>query len=205
MFAAKTIIAVARGVACLNPALARNNPTRECVRLSNCEVSAMKGILKQINRSNGGLPKYAVEGAVMLSASGIEGDVQRDRRFHGGINKAVHDFGRTDRFPDKGGLSHLLRRPRENLTVSGLDPNLWRRGQRYRVGEDAVVELTTLRQPCGNLNIYGPAVQTELYDARCKAGDITSPCWARGGFYGKVIKPGLIIAGAPVILQSDIA
>ena len=166
----------------------------------------MKGILKQINRSNGGLPKYAVEGAVMFSASGIEGDVQRDRRFHGGINKAVLMI--SAELIDsliKAGYPIYYGALGENLTVSGLDLNLWRRGQRYRVGEDAVIELTTLRQPCGNLNIYGPAIQTELYDARCKAGDITSPCWARGGFYGKVIKPGLIIAGAPVILQSDIA
>ena len=34
-FAASTIMAVPRGVRCLNPARARNKPTSECVRLSN--------------------------------------------------------------------------------------------------------------------------------------------------------------------------
>jgi hypothetical protein len=46
----------------------------------------------------------------------------------------------------------------ENLTESGLDPHFWRAGQRYRVGE-AVIELTTLRQPCGNLTVYGASIK----------------------------------------------
>ncbi len=56
-----------------------------------------------------------------------------------------------------------------------------------------------------NLNVYGPAIKSELYDAQCQAGDITSAHWAHGGFYARVIRPGLIFAGAPVILESDVA
>ncbi len=41
----------------------------------------------------------------------------------------------------------------ENLTVSGLDPHMWRAGQRYRVGMDAVIELTKRRTPCLNLTM----------------------------------------------------
>ena len=93
----------------------------------------------------------------------------------------------------------------ENLTVSGLDPHLWRERQRYRVGEDAVIELTTLRTPCLNLDVFGPAIKAELYDARCKARDINSTRWAHGGFYARVVRPGLLIAGAPVSLESDAA
>jgi MOSC domain-containing protein YiiM len=93
----------------------------------------------------------------------------------------------------------------ENLTVSGLDPHLWRAGQRYRVGQDAVIELTKLRAPCLNLDVYGEEIKAEVYDARCKAGDITSPHWAHGGFYARVVRPGLIQAGDAVVLESDVA
>jgi MOSC domain-containing protein YiiM len=97
----------------------------------------------------------------------------------------------------------------ENLTVSGFDPHLWRAGQRYRIGADAVIEFTTLRAPCANLNvygsIYGKAIHGELYDAQCKAGDVAAAHWACGGFYARVIHAGLISAGMPVILELDVA
>jgi len=82
---------------------------------------------------------------------------------------------------------------------------MWRAGQRYRVGQDAVIELTTLRTPCNNLNVYGPEIKTELYDARCKAGDVTSGHWAHGGFYARVMRPGVIQAGDAVVLESEVA
>ena len=93
----------------------------------------------------------------------------------------------------------------ENLTVSGLDPRMWRAGQRYRLGDAAKIELTVLRVPCSNLDVYGEAIKREIFDAQCKAGDIASAHWAHGGFYARVIRPGLISAGAPVILISDVA
>ena len=89
----------------------------------------------------------------------------------------------------------------ENLTVSGFDPHMWRAGQRYRVGAEAVIELTELRVPCSNLNVYGPGIHAELYDAQCKSGDVASARWAFGGFYARVIHPGLISTGIPVILE----
>lgn len=166
----------------------------------------MTGRLVQINRSNGGLPKRAVAGPVMLNSDGVEGDWQLDRRHHGGPDKAVLmiaaeliDSLVARGFPlFPGALG-------ENLTVSGLDPHGWRAGQRYRVGAEAAIELTKLRVPCSNLNVYGPGIHAELYDAQCKAGDVTSARWAFGGVYARVIHAGLISAGAPVILDLELA
>jgi len=142
----------------------------------------------------------------MLTVDGVEGDRHRDLRYHGGPNKAVLMVSaetldalaalRYRVFP--GALG-------ENLTVTGLDPGGLRSGQRYRVGEDAIIELTTLRVPCGNLDVYGASIKGELYDRRCKAGDATSPHWAQGGFHARVVRPGLIVAGAAVRLESDVA
>jgi MOSC domain-containing protein YiiM len=163
------------------------------------------GVLKQINRSNGGLPKHAIAGSVMLGAEGLEGDRHRDLTRHGGPEKAVLMI--SAEFIDflARGFPIYYGALGENLTVSGLDPHMWRAGQRYRIGEDAAIELTRLRVPCGNLDVYDPRIKAELYDAQCKSGDIASPRWAHGGFYARVIRGGLLAAGAPVVLESDMA
>jgi MOSC domain-containing protein YiiM len=166
----------------------------------------MAGILKQINRSPGGLPKRAVQGPVMLSEISVEGDHWRNLVFHGGPKKAV--LMASAEFIDelaRRGFPVFYGAIGENLTVSRLDPHMWRIGQRYRLGREAVIELTTLRTPCLNLDVYGPAIKSELYDAQCKAGNIASPRWAHGGFYARVVQPGIIQAGDPVVLESDIA
>lgn len=166
----------------------------------------MEGVLTQINCSNGGLPKLPVSGPVMLNSDGVEGDRQRNRSLHGGPDKAVLMIaaGFVDSLVARG-FPVFYGALGENLTVSGLDPHLWRAGQRYRLGADAVIELTTLRKPCTNLDVYGIPLKPELYDAQCKSGDIASPRWAQGGFYARVIHPGLLFQGAPIILESDVA
>jgi MOSC domain-containing protein YiiM len=165
----------------------------------------MAGVLKQINRSNGGLPKRAVAGSVMLADTSVEGDRCRNILIHGGPQKAVLmasaeiiDSLAAQGFPVFYGAIG------ENLTVSGLDPHMWRAGQRYKVGPDAVIELTKLRKPCLNLNPYG-SIQKELYDRQCADDDVTSLHWAHGGFYARIIRPGLIQSGDAVVLESDVA
>lgn len=164
------------------------------------------GILKQISRSLGGLPKRAVAGPAMLSEVSVEGDAWRNTVLHGGPKKAVL-MASAEYIDDLAarGFPVYYGAIGENLTVSGLDPRMWRAGQRYRIGPDAVIELTTLRSPCRNLDVYGPAIKSELYDAQCEAGDIGSPNWARGGFYARVVRPGVIRAGDAVVLESDVA
>jgi len=79
----------------------------------------------------------------------------------------------------------------ENLTTSGLDRRQMRIGQRYRAGE-VMLELTKLRAPCNNLDVYGPSIKQAIYDAQVKAGDPASPRWGLSGFYARVIRPGVI-------------
>jgi MOSC domain-containing protein YiiM len=169
-------------------------------------MKVAQGTLLQVSRSDGGVLKLPVATPVTVSESGVEGDRQRDLHHHGGRFKAVlmisaeviEDLAARG-FPVYAGALG------ENLTVAGLDPALWRRGQQYRIGTDVVIELTTLREPCSNLFSYGRYIGAELYDAQCAVGDFTSPHWARGGFYARVLHGGLLSAGAPVCLISDIA
>jgi len=156
----------------------------------------MTGVLKQINRSNGGMPKRAVSQPVMVDVEGVEGDRHLNPRYHGGQKKAVLMIAAeiVDDLAARG-FPVYYGALGENLTVFGLDPLGWRSGQRYRIGEDVVIELTTLRTPCGSLDVYGPEIKDELYGS--------PPKWAHGGFYARVIHPGLLVEGAPVSLESD--
>jgi len=110
----------------------------------------MPGFLKQVSRSNGGLPKRAIPQPVMMDATGVEGDRHRDLRYHGGPNKAVLMIAAEliDALAARG-YPIYYGALGENLTVTDSDPHLWRSGQRYRIGEDAVIELTKIRTPCG--------------------------------------------------------
>ncbi len=150
------------------------------------------GILQQINRSDGGLPKTPVEGPVMMTAGGIEGDRHRNLKVHGGPDKAVLMVA-EELLNDLIARSYPLYRGAlgENLTVTGIDPSAWRAGQRYRIG-DAVIELTRKREPCINLYPYGQTIVQELALKENMAG----------GFYARVIRPGLISPGMPVVLEA---
>ncbi|MGH9658533.1 MAG: MOSC domain-containing protein, partial [Bryobacteraceae bacterium] len=75
---------------------------------------------------------------------------------------------------------------------------------RYRAGV-ALLELTTPRAPCHNLDVYDPALGRELYDKQVRSGDPSTSRWALGGFYAAVIEPGLVRPGDPISLVSEVA
>ena len=164
----------------------------------------MTGHVVQINISRGGLPKRPIAQG-NLAATGFEGDSCAHPQIHGGpmqtvlliASEAIQAL-RSKGYPVyEGALG-------ENLTTEGLDPAKWRAGQQYRVGE-AIIELTKVRAPCDNLNVYGPEIKNEIYDPQVKAKDPTSPRWAISGFYAKVIRPGLIFPGNVISLLSEVA
>ncbi|MDQ6662762.1 MAG: MOSC domain-containing protein [Acidobacteriota bacterium] len=158
----------------------------------------------QINISRGGIPKRPVPDAV-LTPLGLEGDSCAHPRFHGGPLKAVLLIASEtiDQLIAKdyplfyGALG-------ENLTTRGLDYRQLRAGERLRVGA-AVIELTTIRVPCGTLDVHGPSIKNEIYDRKVKAGDFTSPRWALSGFYARAIGPGPIRAGDAIVIESVLA
>jgi MOSC domain-containing protein YiiM len=50
-----------------------------------------------------------------------------------------------------------------------------------------MLEITRPRGPCANLDVYGDALKREI-----KAGDPSSPAWGLGGFYTRVLSPGIV-------------
>ena len=147
----------------------------------------------QINISKGGVPKRVVERAEVTSL-GIVGDVQRNRKYHGGPQKALLLIASEviDRLTAEG-WPLFYGALGENLTTANVDHRSWRPGLCYRIGS-VLVELTTPRQPCATLNPYGPGIQKRLYDKRVKLLDPESPHWGESGFYAAVLQPGTILA-----------
>ncbi len=108
----------------------------------------MDGRIFQLNRSKGGVPKLGVREA-FLSEAGLEGDMQKDLRYHGGPERALCLFPLElilelqaeghPVFPGSVG---------ENVTVCGLE---WARiepGSRLSLGDEALVEITSYTSPC---------------------------------------------------------
>ncbi len=165
----------------------------------------MQGHVVQINISNGGVPKYPIPEA-HITPMGVEGDKHAHPQIHGGplqrvlliTMEAIEEL-RKQGFPVEAGSLG------ENITTRGIDRRKLRIGQQFRIGQ-VVIELTKVRAPCKQLDIYGPEIQTAVYDkAATKSNDTSSPTWAISGFYASVVSPGVVTVGDPVLLLSESA
>ncbi|MEU6895420.1 MOSC domain-containing protein [Streptomyces sp. NPDC046557] len=105
-----------------------------------------------------GIDKRPVDGPVRvapagppgLAGSGVSGDAVCDRRFHGGDDRAVYAFAREDLDGWQRELNRVLANGSfgENLTVVGMDLRRALIGEQWRIGPEAVVEVTGGRIPC---------------------------------------------------------
>ena len=165
----------------------------------------MKGHVVQINISNGGVPKYPIPEA-MITSQGVAGDRHAHPQIHGGpmqrvlliAMEAIEELRMQGFALEAGSLG-------ENITTRGIDRRKLRIGQQFRIGQ-VVIELTKVRAPCKQLDIYGAAIHKAVYDkAATKANDTSSPTWAISGFYASVVSPGAVRVGDPVLLLSESA
>jgi MOSC domain-containing protein YiiM len=101
------------------------------------------------NRS--GIRKSPVEGPVTVHELGLDGDVQVNRRHHGGEGQAVYAYAQEDADWWAAELHRDLPPGRfgENLRTSGLDLRGAVIGERWGVGT-ALLEVTAWRTPCAN-------------------------------------------------------
>jgi MOSC domain-containing protein YiiM len=136
-----------------------------------------------------GIFKQPVEGPVAVGELGLEGDVQADRRVHGGNDQAVYAYAIEDVEWWESELGRELGPGffGENLTLRGLDVSAAEPGDRWRAG-GVTLEVTFPRTPCQKL-------ATKVGDPKfvkrfAKAG--------RPGMYLRVVEAGELAAGDPV-------
>jgi MOSC domain-containing protein YiiM len=122
--------------------------------------------------------------------SGLVGDFIGDGKHHGGDEQAVYAFQQEDLDEWERRLGREL--PNgffgENLTTVGLEVNDARLGERWRVGSEVVLQVTTPRIPCSTFRGW----MGEKGWAR------TFTTAGRPGAYLSVITPGTIRAGDPI-------
>ncbi|MER5829776.1 MOSC domain-containing protein [Streptomyces sp. NPDC002130] len=145
-----------------------------------------------------GIDKRPVDGPVRVSApgpkgvggSGLAGDAVCKLEHHGGDDQAVYAMAREDMDAWERELGRTLPDGAfgENLTTRGLDVSGALIGERWRIGPEVVLEITSGRIPC-----------------RTFQGHLDEKGWVkrftqRGapGAYLRVIEPGEIRAGDAV-------
>ena len=105
-----------------------------------------------------GIAKQPVESAELRApgpkrgglGSGVVGDFVGDQRHHGGDRQAVYAYAREelDAWQERLGRDLPAGLFGENLTTVGLDVDAALVGERWRVGDDVLLEVTGPRIPC---------------------------------------------------------
>ena len=149
------------------------------------------GRITGLQRSNGGVPKLPVESAA-VSGQGMEGDRQRNRRFHGGPDRALCLYSQ-ERIDALGAEGHPIVRGAvgENVTIAGLPWEHVRPGARLTLG-DVEVEVTSFTSPCAN--IEGAFLEGRF----ARISQKVHPGWSR--VYVRVRRGGSLRVGDPVRL-----
>jgi MOSC domain-containing protein YiiM len=119
----------------------------EAVCVSGSDLLALPG--RRPNRS--GIDKHPVPGRVAVHPLGLDGDVQVNRKHHGGEGQAVYAYAQEDADFWIAELDRDLPPGRfgENLRTTGLDLRKALLGDRWRIGT-ALFEVTAWRTPCAN-------------------------------------------------------
>ena len=117
----------------------------------------------QVSLSDGGLPKQAVPFA-QVTVEGVTGDRQRNRKYHGGRDRAVCLFS-LEVIEALRAEGHAISpgSAGENVTLAGLDWSSVKPGDRLNIGNRVQLEVMSYTEPCRQ-------------NAR----------WFKGGDYGKI-------------------
>ncbi|MEU8601950.1 MOSC domain-containing protein [Streptomyces sp. NB004] len=149
-----------------------------------------RGVTGIDKRPADGPVRVAAPGPKGVGASGLAGDAVCDTRHHGGDDQAVYAMARED----LDAWEHELGRPLahgsfgENLTTTGLDVSGALIGERWRVGPDLLLEVTSGRIPCRTF-------QGHMGEERWMKRFMEK---AAPGAYFRVVEPGEIRAGDAV-------
>lgn len=139
-----------------------------------------------------GIFKFPVENSIFLGKEDVDADAVIDRRYHGGIEKAVYAYSKNHYeywktlYPN---LDWRFGMFGENLTISNLEETEIYVGNQYKLGE-TIIEVTKPREPCMKLGlVFGTQ-------------EILKQFWnsTKSGIYFKVLQTGNVKTGDELIL-----
>jgi len=141
-----------------------------------------------------GIYKCTVAGPLDLAADGLRGDVQADRRVHGGPDKAVHHYA-AENYPLLAARLPTIADQLvpgsigENVSTTGFDESGVCIGDIFVLGR-AVLQVSQPRSPCWKI------------DHRYACDGVARLIAETGltGWYYRVLQPGRIAAGDTIEL-----
>lgn len=158
--------------------------------LAPCVVSQLRPDAGNVGVT--AIDKQAVDRPVKVGKLGLYADVQADRKHHGGEDQAVYAYAAED----ADWWAEQLQRDippglfGENLRVAGLDVSNARVGERWRVGDRVVLEVTSARTPCMTFARW----MAEEHNGWVKRFSDAR----RLGAYLRVVTTGTVRAGDPI-------
>lgn len=141
------------------------------------------------------IDKHSIAESCWLGIEGLSGDEQADRRFHGGVEKALHHYAQ-DHYPgwrDELEECAVLRAPGafgENIATHGMTEADVCIGDIFELGT-AVVQISQARQPCWKLDYR--------FAKRGMAARVQTT--GRTGWYYRVLQEGRIQVGDTLVLK----
>ncbi len=174
-------------------ALAGVAEAAEALRAAGALPAPATGAVAQLNVSDGGVPKRAVD-AVEVDAGGVMGDRQATRRHHGRPWQALCLWSKeviaglaAEGHPIAPGYAG------ENVTIEGLDWAEVRSGVRLRLG-GVLAEVSVFALPCAsNAPWFLGRDFNRIHHERGPVSRV----------YATVLEPGRIVVGDPVVLEPD--
>jgi len=142
-----------------------------------------------------GIFKHPVNESILVGETDVKRDNVVDRRYHGGVDKAVYAYS-SDHYPfwrtKYPNLDWQLGMFGENLTIKGMDESKILVGSNYKVGR-AVIQVCQPRQPCFKLGI------------RFKSQDVLKEFIGQpySGVYFRVLENGLVSSGDSLRLDDE--
>ena len=163
------------------------------LRASGVMPATATGTVVALHRSDGGVPKQGVE-SVVVSAEGVAGDRQANRRHHGRPWQALCLWS-AEVIEALAAEGHDLApgHAGENVTVRGLPWDDVRAGVRLRVG-DVLAEVSVFALPCAKQARWFSDGQFQRIHH--EHGPISR-------VYAFVIEPGRITVGDPAVLEPE--
>ena len=154
-----------------------------------------EGQIIQINvNPKGGVPKHPSASA-RITFKGVAGDKQRNRRFHGGPQRAVSLYSHEHiRALQAEGHPIIAGSTGENLTIGGLDWAALRVGDQLQIGDQLRIEITGYAAPCNNISASFAG------EAITRISQKLHPGWSR--LYAKVLNEAEVRTGDPVVVAT---
>lgn len=139
-----------------------------------------------------GIFKLPVNTPIFLGEEDVVNDAVIDRRYHGGVEKAVYAYSENhyeywkQLYPN---LDWNFGMFGENLTISNLEETEIYVGNQYKLGE-TIIEVTQPREPCSKLGIvFGTQkVLKQFWNS------------TKSGVYFKVLQTGNVNTGDELVL-----